>query len=411
MPEVNDQLDAFLDRACGELESVPEEDREANPGAFEFLHEVIAYAKLVVDQTDTDLVASAAVNSLESAAAAIAEHPSDAIANPRVYADPILTQLPAFPVSRGRGVEQSAKKAAASFQRAATQRLHAVISDLSAFEKDLAERKAAIDEQLGALREQLDSVSSEISGSVETVSAGFKTQVETLTISIAAQQQALDQMLTRHSETFSETQEQRATEFKAEIEQAKKDLGALHSKASAEVERHVGEIRRMEKESSDLVGAIGLAGTAERYGEEAKEQKKVADVLRWLTLVLAVGAIAMAVYAAVHNTGELTAVGSKLAVSLVFGGLATYTARQSGRHRKREERARNLQLELTAFAPFIEPLDPVLKQAERVVMTRKTFGHISSLPEAEEAEIVGTAASVLEFIKAKLAPGDDSPAS
>jgi hypothetical protein len=63
----------------------------------------------------------------------------------------------------------------------------------------------------------------------------------------------------------------------------------------------------------------------------------------------------MAVFAVVHHVNDNSAVIAKLGVSAVFGGLATYTARQSGRHRKKEEeRARNLQLELTAFAPFIE---------------------------------------------------------
>jgi hypothetical protein len=34
-----------------------------------------------------------------------------------------------------------------------------------------------------------------------------------------------------------------------------------------------------------------------------------------------------------------------------------------------------LQLELTAFSPFIEPLTAEQKEEERVRMARKTFGH------------------------------------
>ena len=94
----------------------------------------------------------------------------------------------------------------------------------------------------------------------------------------------------------------------------------------------------------------------------------------------------MAISAVLHEATDTSAVAAKLGVSIVFGGLATYTGRQSGRHRVREERARNLQLELTAFAPFIEPLDDDQKEVERVIMTRKTFGQISALPEASEIE-------------------------
>ena len=64
----------------------------------------------------------------------------------------------------------------------------------------------------------------------------------------------------------------------------------------------------------------------------------------------------------------------KLSASALIGGVAAYAARQSARHREREERARNFQLELQAFGPFIEPLSTEQQEEERVVMTRKTFG-------------------------------------
>jgi hypothetical protein len=42
------------------------------------------------------------------------------------------------------------------------------------------------------------------------------------------------------------------------------------------------------------------------------------------------------------------------------------------------------QLELIAFRPFIEPLDSAQREEERVIMTRKMFGQIRALPEADE---------------------------
>jgi hypothetical protein len=118
----------------------------------------------------------------------------------------------------------------------------------------------------------------------------------------------------------------------------------------------------------------------------------------------------MAVFAVVHHVNDNSAVIAKLGVSAVFGGLATYTARQSGRHRKKEEeRARNLQLELTAFAPFIEPLDDDIKELERVLMTRKTFGNIAALPEADDADHqYGPLAPVLDVIQKRLAARPNS---
>jgi hypothetical protein len=72
-------------------------------------------------------------------------------------------------------------------------------------------------------------------------------------------------------------------------------------------------------------------------------------------------------------------------VSAILGGIAAYLARQSGRHRRREEHARSLQLDLTAFSPFIEPLSPEQQEEERVIMTRKTFGKTTA-PGASDEE-------------------------
>lgn len=90
----------------------------------------------------------------------------------------------------------------------------------------------------------------------------------------------------------------------------------------------------------------------------------------------------------------------KLALSIILGGIATYAARQSANHRRREERARDLQLELTAFAPFIEPLSAEQQEEERVIMTRKTFGKTTTA-EKQAEEPGPTALSLLLRRKAE----------
>jgi hypothetical protein len=158
----------------------------------------------------------------------------------------------------------------------------------------------------------------------------------------------------------------------------------MAASAHEEVEERVAEIRRMEKESSELVGAIGVAGTAERYSEEVTEQAKVANWWRWATIALGLAAVVIGLYAVVTGDQTNQDLAAKLVVSIILGGLAAYAARQSARHRRREEQARRLQLELTAFGPFIEPLQPEQREEERVVMARKTFGKAwEGAPEEE----------------------------
>jgi hypothetical protein len=101
-------------------------------------------------------------------------------------------------------------------------------------------------------------------------------------------------------------------------------------------------------------------------------------------VVFAVIAVGGAVFALVQRDQSVEHLVAKLAFSLIVGGIAAYTARQSSYHRQREQRARDLQLELTAFSPFIEPLSAEQQEEERVIMTRKTFGKTTQGPAPEE---------------------------
>ena len=90
------------------------------------------------------------------------------------------------------------------------------------------------------------------------------------------------------------------------MEEAGHKLELLLAASTDQVDMSVAEIRRMEEDSAALVGAIGLAGTAERYGEEVKEQRKAADIWRRVTIVLSVLAAAGVVTVAItlgHNPG------------------------------------------------------------------------------------------------------------
>jgi hypothetical protein len=127
----------------------------------------------------------------------------------------------------------------------------------------------------------------------------------------------------------------------------------------------------MKDRSAELVGAIGITGTAERYGKEFDEQKTAANSWRIVTLGLGVLAVAAAVVAAFDH--KATTAGTKLAIAVLLGGVAAYTARQSARHRSREEHARQIQLDLTAFPVFVEALPDEDKVAATVWMAERSF--------------------------------------
>lgn len=360
--------------AHDELHALSKEEREPYEAELERLDRVIAYAAVVLDAADADMISLNAFQSVQTAASNISNNPLAALQSAESYGDALLDAINYIPVARGRDLEQQVKDAAANFQRSATQRLNALNESFEEAKNQIAGLSSQIEDQSGTIKAQ-----------IEEQATAFEAKLTELEQTITTQRQALDEQMTRQGATFTESQEERSTEFQEAVENFRKQLGQIHQQAQNEVDERVAEIRRMEEESAQLVGAIGLAGTAERYSEEARGQRIVAEILRVLTILLALGAVTVAVIAAVHQDQSPESLTSKLAVSVLLGGLAAYTARQSGRHRTREEHARALQLELTAFSPFIEPLSAEQQEEERVIMTRKTFGKTTA-PGASEEE-------------------------
>lgn len=337
---------SLAQKALDELD--PDLVDEAAASGRDHLARILSYAQLVVSGTDPLLISNTAINETESATSQLAADALGAAQSPEAHATRVIDATLRLPAAQGRDTEQSLRDAATAFERSARERLNA-----------LQQRYAEIDNKLDEADTQADAIQQRIS------------ELET---SLAASRTELDTMLQRHSGEFTTAQESRTKEFQDELQAVRDELSRLQSEAREEVESRVAEIRRMEEESSALVGAIGLAGTAERFGEEAVQQRMAANRMRGLTIALALGAVAVGLYAVITGDQDPEALIAKVAVSIVLGGLAAYTASQSGRHRRREEKARALQLELTAFAPFIEPLEAEQKEEERVIMTRRTFG-------------------------------------
>lgn len=291
MSEVNERrqrLLTALTATTDALHGLDDDQRSAYGSGIDLVERVVAYSYVVVEQTDPDLITEAALSSIETAANGIVASLTAAITSPRAYIDNLLTPLATLPVARDRDVEQAVKETAANFQRSATHRLNALKSDVDS-------KAAAIDGALAKLRESVAETTAATNATFQSEAAAFEAKLAEFETTISTQQTAIAAARERQSEAFTEAQEERATSFQTEVAQASDAVAAMLNDAKDEVNRHVDEIRRMERESSDLVGAIGLAGTSERYGVEAVDQKQVADRLRLATIGLALGAVGMAI--------------------------------------------------------------------------------------------------------------------
>jgi hypothetical protein len=348
--------------AHDELHALPAEEQETYATGFARLDEVVAHAGVVIDATDARLVSTNAFTLIQSAAANISNDPRAALQAADACADALLDAVALLPVACGSEIEDQVRRATAEFHASAAERLNALREDVDSEAQRLQAFRSEADEWISTVKRQ-----SEDQAAVDRKLAEAEQTITT-------QCQALDEHMAQQSKAFAESQHENAAQFQAAMDAFRAELAREQKQAFAEVEERVAEIRRMEGESATLVETLALAGTGELYREQGRRQRRAAEILRGLTVLAALGAVALAVTAAAGMERTAESLIATLFASLLLAGLAAYLARQSARHRAREEHACALQLELAAFNPFIETLTPEQREEERVIMTRKMFG-------------------------------------
>jgi len=372
--------------ATKDLSGLSDEQRGGDIDALRRLEHAISYATLVIGATAGELFSESTFTALTNEFAQIRQDPIAAVANATNWADSLLDAVSRLPAARGGETAQAAREAAVDYQRSVEEHLQALRTEID----DVRARIGKVDTELGTSATNLE-------GRLNEIADTFRAKLAENDQVIANERSLLDSTKTTQAETFRQAQAERDEAFKTALGDATSELRKVLDESTTAAAGHMAEIERMEAESASLVGAIGLAGTAERYGEEVTQQGEAADFWRWCTVVL-VGLAVVGIVVIVLTLGgdpQWEELVGKLSATLLFGGIATYTARQSARHRHREENARALQLELTAFGPFIEPLTEEQREEERVIMTRKTFGKASAALATPDEEPGPTALSAV----------------
>ena len=361
-----EKIRAHVQDAYSELHDLPAEDRQAFESELARLDDVVVYAGAVLEAADSRHVSARVFAAIQSAASEIANDPRGALEAHDVHADALIDAVALLPPAPN-GVERQGMAGAEDSQKWAAERL------------DGLRREVATEaERLRRLSSEVEQCSSRLEQHVERQAAadGKLADAEK---TIARQARALDEQLARQREAFAESERGRTRRFQALLDAFRAELARAQQEAVDESEARVAEIRRMEQETADVVGAIGLEATAEVYRRQGHRQRRAAEILRGLAVLACLGAVAIWLGGAAATDPTAESLLAGLFASLLLAGLAAYLARQSGRHRAREEHAAALQFELAAFGPFIEPLSPERREEERVIMARKLF----PAPEAD----------------------------
>jgi hypothetical protein len=395
------QTRSLIQGAKDALSELSDDHRALNPVDLDRLSEAIDYAEQVLGRTKPTLIPDDAWNNLEAALQATQEEArnqteSFVTGRTRTLASSLVSSVSTFPPARGRIPEQQATAAIEKVREEADARIAGLKEQLTKLASEEMELSQAIDLRGTQLGESMAKRQAELEAAIKEVEN-----------QVAAERQRIESTTTEQAETFRAAQEEQANEAKAQIER----YGELVDKAEAEFYERANatleELHTMRDQSAELVGAIGVTGTAERYREEANNQRDRANNWRWLAIVGGLGAVGIAIFAAATASDPmandtLVFIG-KLAIGVALGGIAAYAAKQSGRHRDREEAARAMKLDLTAFNTFIEPLPGDKQDEERVALGRRIFGQHYITQELKGKEVgPGTLDQLVQLVGQRL---------
>jgi hypothetical protein len=116
---------------------------------------------------------------------------------------------------------------------------------------------------------------------------------------------------------------------------------------------------QQEQAASNLLAALGAAGTSAGYRETASSESDQANWWRWVTIGggLATAAVAAALLIIFHDD-KVTDTLTRLSVTLPLILLTVYAGKQSADHRNEARRAKHLELSFASVDAYLADLEP-----------------------------------------------------
>ncbi len=259
------------------------------------------------------------------------------------------------------------------------------------FEKESGATLQQLRDEVEEARQSL----ADVTAHVTTTRTASETDLLTLRAEIAqahtevtAQTTRLDTALNGVQDTFARAEEQRAAAHTTQIEEMKDHTRSVIAEAktaaadalteqAAAAQKQLAELELANTQATELVGTIGLVGTATGYGLYAKEQCDSAN--KWRIVAMAAFGFSFAWFLVTlwktqldaHTAWQLVVFKLAGSVALLAGG--AYASHESGEHRVEERHAKSVQLDLAALDPFLATLNEDEQHAIRAAAARRLF--------------------------------------
>lgn len=157
------------------------------------------------------------------------------------------------------------------------------------------------------------------------------------------------------------------------------------------------------KELVNLVSDITITGN---YANVASQERKKADLLRWIALGLMGAMVVLAFYTVYLFVGQPEFEWKIAFFRIVSIGIvaipAFYVVRESDIHRRNERRNRKFQLELTAIDPYLKTMPQSEQDKLKVTLAERFFAQPEPVTEKEDTVKAKTVFGLLETLLKEL---------
>ncbi|MDP2326659.1 MAG: hypothetical protein Q8M79_01060 [Dehalococcoidia bacterium] len=261
-----------------------------------------------------------------------------------------------------------------------------------AVRSELEDARAGFTTELQNLQQQAEGLRTgssahldEVNASMSAVGATLESRAAGITEQIEQSFSAIESRFTDgevdRERRFGEEEKKRQTAADARLQAIRASAVELATTTRDAINTLMAELEEIRGEARETLGLTGAASTFGAYSAEATRQRGAADRWRRISVGALIAALTLATWAFFENHvparagfWEFLAVYTpRTAMLAVTLGAATYAARQSARHRQREESATRLANELSTFHPFIAALPPEEQTSLRRWMTQRLF--------------------------------------
>jgi len=386
--------------------SIPEEHargaEEHAPGVTDLVLGGITYTRSILRVANTDLLVESQLNALSNCLAQLQGAVHNLVATGdrghagtiRDSASSMVATVTTWPTNTRLTVAN-----APSFANALASSVESEVRRMSADFKRITQSVSKLDSEITAQNTRVSTLD---------------TRLEDIRVSADSIRDALTNM----QSTFLEDQETRSREHEAATKLWNDQLGSIkktfttefngfRGRTSTILEEHQESLDEQLGRARQVVQLITLSGTSNEYRNEAVSQRKTADTWRLVAIGLGSVALCIALFGVVvADAISLSQTIARSTVSLATLGLAGYSAAQSSRHRQREESAKQLELVLLAFDPFVQDLPEEARRALKEAVSQRLFSDLSkgtTRPEQPStSDALSVAGQALDLLKSRL---------